>query len=45
MDCEHRYLKTVRDYGKNSKPSYRFCKKCGEIISWEKRKNNKRRKR
>lgn len=39
MVCNHRYFKVVRNYGKNSKPSYRVCKKCGKVLSNSDRKN------
>lgn len=39
-DCKHKYIKKVRNYGKNSKPSYKVCKKCDEIITREHFKNN-----
>ena len=30
--CSHYKYKKVRRYGKNSKPRYTKCKRCGEII-------------
>lgn len=39
--CEHRYIKKVYNFGKNSKPSYVICKSCGEVITWDKLKNRK----
>ena len=39
--CEHKYIKNVYSFGKNSKPSYRMCKTCGKVMFREELKNRK----
>lgn len=41
MKCEHKHYKQVRNYGKNSKPSYLVCCKCGKILTMEDKKQRK----
>jgi len=43
--CDHKYVIKVKNYGKNSKPSYRFCKKCGKIVNREDLKNKVKKRR
>jgi len=44
--CNHKYVKRVYTHGRKSKPSYKICKKCGELLDSEfikKRFNSNRR--
>ena len=41
INCNHKYIKKVFNFGKNSKPSYRICKECGKVMTREEVKKNK----